>query len=186
MNCSIPAGPSGDCIPMKRIKTEPPDGEIIQVTVPGKCALAWQPLSLKIVHLLNYKDSIQRCSFHRLSLTFLCDTTSHTAKLQDGVFDFYTLPTHSVRRHKQAFYTTGTFRPPLGTSSWSCVSAQSCKSLWKINVCFPRRWHKWRGAQRVCGRAGRRRSVSSHSLALCSLCSPRSPCSPSPNGKPCR
>ncbi|XP_070838326.1 general transcription factor II-I repeat domain-containing protein 1 isoform X2 [Chaetodon trifascialis] len=28
------AGPSGDCIPMKRIKTEPPDGEIIQVTVP--------------------------------------------------------------------------------------------------------------------------------------------------------
>ncbi|XP_062289170.1 general transcription factor II-I repeat domain-containing protein 1 isoform X2 [Scomber scombrus] len=28
------AGPSGDCIPLKRIKTEPPDGEIIQVTVP--------------------------------------------------------------------------------------------------------------------------------------------------------
>ncbi|KAM7373997.1 hypothetical protein PAMP_006677 [Pampus punctatissimus] len=27
-------GPSGDCIPLKRIKTEPPDGEIIQVTVP--------------------------------------------------------------------------------------------------------------------------------------------------------
>lgn len=28
------AGPSGDCIPLRRIKTEPPDGEIIQVTVP--------------------------------------------------------------------------------------------------------------------------------------------------------
>ncbi|KAK5858273.1 hypothetical protein PBY51_002426 [Eleginops maclovinus] len=28
------AGPSADCIPLKRIKTEPPDGEIIQVTVP--------------------------------------------------------------------------------------------------------------------------------------------------------
>ncbi|XP_064208222.1 general transcription factor II-I repeat domain-containing protein 1 isoform X2 [Anguilla rostrata] len=28
------AGPSGDCIPLKKIKTEPPDGEIIQVTVP--------------------------------------------------------------------------------------------------------------------------------------------------------
>ncbi|XP_054482563.1 LOW QUALITY PROTEIN: general transcription factor II-I repeat domain-containing protein 1 [Anoplopoma fimbria] len=28
------AGPSGDCIPLKRIKTEPPDGDIIQVTVP--------------------------------------------------------------------------------------------------------------------------------------------------------
>ncbi|XP_061904912.1 general transcription factor II-I repeat domain-containing protein 1 isoform X1 [Entelurus aequoreus] len=28
------AGPSGDCIPPKRIKTEPPDGEIIQITVP--------------------------------------------------------------------------------------------------------------------------------------------------------
>uniref|UniRef100_A0A8C7II29 GTF2I repeat domain containing 1 n=1 Tax=Oncorhynchus kisutch TaxID=8019 RepID=A0A8C7II29_ONCKI len=28
--------PSGDCIPLKKIKTEPPDGEIIQVTVPGK------------------------------------------------------------------------------------------------------------------------------------------------------
>ncbi|KAM3601084.1 uncharacterized protein V6R79_007447 [Siganus canaliculatus] len=28
------AGPSGDCVPLKRIKTEPPDGEIIQVTVP--------------------------------------------------------------------------------------------------------------------------------------------------------
>ncbi|XP_060912107.1 general transcription factor II-I repeat domain-containing protein 1 isoform X1 [Labrus mixtus] len=28
------AGPSGDCIPLKRIKTEPPDGEIVQVMVP--------------------------------------------------------------------------------------------------------------------------------------------------------
>lgn len=28
------AGPSGDCIPLKRIKTEPPDGEVIQVKVP--------------------------------------------------------------------------------------------------------------------------------------------------------
>ncbi|XP_040037100.2 general transcription factor II-I repeat domain-containing protein 1 isoform X1 [Gasterosteus aculeatus] len=28
------AGPSVDCIPLKRIKTEPPDGDIIQVTVP--------------------------------------------------------------------------------------------------------------------------------------------------------
>lgn len=28
------AGPSGDCAPLKRIKTEPPDGEIIQITVP--------------------------------------------------------------------------------------------------------------------------------------------------------
>uniref|UniRef100_A0A8C3APA9 GTF2I repeat domain containing 1 n=1 Tax=Cyclopterus lumpus TaxID=8103 RepID=A0A8C3APA9_CYCLU len=28
--------PSGDCIPLKRIKTEPPDGDIIQVTVPGE------------------------------------------------------------------------------------------------------------------------------------------------------
>ncbi|TRY83601.1 hypothetical protein DNTS_021446 [Danionella cerebrum] len=28
------AGPSGDCLPLKKIKTEPPDGEIIQVTVP--------------------------------------------------------------------------------------------------------------------------------------------------------
>ncbi|XP_046877037.1 general transcription factor II-I repeat domain-containing protein 1 isoform X3 [Hypomesus transpacificus] len=30
------AGPSGDCIPLKKIKTEPPDGEIIQVTVPAE------------------------------------------------------------------------------------------------------------------------------------------------------
>lgn len=29
------SGPSGDCLPLKKIKTEPPDGEIIQVTVPG-------------------------------------------------------------------------------------------------------------------------------------------------------
>ncbi|CAM9342617.1 unnamed protein product [Lampetra planeri] len=28
------AGPSGDCIPLKRIKAEPPDGDIIQITVP--------------------------------------------------------------------------------------------------------------------------------------------------------
>ncbi|XP_041657317.1 general transcription factor II-I repeat domain-containing protein 1 isoform X2 [Cheilinus undulatus] len=28
------AGPSGDCIPLKRIKTEPPDGEVVQVMVP--------------------------------------------------------------------------------------------------------------------------------------------------------
>lgn len=33
---SVPAGPSGDCVPAKRIKTEPPDGDIIQVTVPGE------------------------------------------------------------------------------------------------------------------------------------------------------
>ncbi|XP_077448011.1 general transcription factor II-I repeat domain-containing protein 1 isoform X1 [Stigmatopora argus] len=30
------AGPSGDCIPLKRIKTEPPDADIIQVTVPAE------------------------------------------------------------------------------------------------------------------------------------------------------
>uniref|UniRef100_G3QCE2 GTF2I repeat domain containing 1 n=1 Tax=Gasterosteus aculeatus aculeatus TaxID=481459 RepID=G3QCE2_GASAC len=30
------AGPSVDCIPLKRIKTEPPDGDIIQVTVPAE------------------------------------------------------------------------------------------------------------------------------------------------------
>lgn len=29
------SGPSGDCLPLKKIKTEPPDGDIIQVTVPG-------------------------------------------------------------------------------------------------------------------------------------------------------
>ncbi|KAM9781044.1 general transcription factor II-I repeat domain-containing protein 1 isoform 2-T2 [Syngnathus typhle] len=29
------AGPSVDCLPIKRIKTEPPDGDIIQVTVPA-------------------------------------------------------------------------------------------------------------------------------------------------------
>ncbi|XP_037125349.1 general transcription factor II-I repeat domain-containing protein 1 isoform X2 [Syngnathus acus] len=29
------AGPSADCLPIKRIKTEPPDGDIIQVTVPA-------------------------------------------------------------------------------------------------------------------------------------------------------
>ncbi|KAL0994593.1 hypothetical protein UPYG_G00124560 [Umbra pygmaea] len=28
------AGPSGDCIPLKKIKSEPPDGDVIQVTVP--------------------------------------------------------------------------------------------------------------------------------------------------------
>uniref|UniRef100_A0A3P9KG12 GTF2I repeat domain containing 1 n=1 Tax=Oryzias latipes TaxID=8090 RepID=A0A3P9KG12_ORYLA len=28
------AGPSGDCAPLRRIKTEPPEGEIIQITVP--------------------------------------------------------------------------------------------------------------------------------------------------------
>uniref|UniRef100_A0A3Q2XSK4 GTF2I repeat domain containing 1 n=1 Tax=Hippocampus comes TaxID=109280 RepID=A0A3Q2XSK4_HIPCM len=30
-----PTGPSADCLPVKRIKTEPPDGDIIQVTVPA-------------------------------------------------------------------------------------------------------------------------------------------------------
>ncbi|XP_024119423.1 general transcription factor II-I repeat domain-containing protein 1 isoform X2 [Oryzias melastigma] len=34
MKSSIPAGPSGDCAPLRRIKTEPPEGEIIQITVP--------------------------------------------------------------------------------------------------------------------------------------------------------
>lgn len=36
MKSSIPAGPSGDCAPLRRIKTEPPEGEIIQITVPGE------------------------------------------------------------------------------------------------------------------------------------------------------
>ncbi|KAI5608378.1 general transcription factor II-I repeat domain-containing protein 1 isoform X1, partial [Silurus asotus] len=29
------AGPSGDCVSLKKVKTEPPDGDIIQVTVPA-------------------------------------------------------------------------------------------------------------------------------------------------------
>uniref|UniRef100_H3CGH0 GTF2I repeat domain containing 1 n=1 Tax=Tetraodon nigroviridis TaxID=99883 RepID=H3CGH0_TETNG len=33
-SASVPAGPSGDRLPAKRIKSEPPDGDIIQVTVP--------------------------------------------------------------------------------------------------------------------------------------------------------
>ncbi|XP_029924278.1 general transcription factor II-I repeat domain-containing protein 1 isoform X2 [Myripristis murdjan] len=37
------AGPSGDCIPVKRIKTEPPDGEIIQVTVPDASMSGEEP-----------------------------------------------------------------------------------------------------------------------------------------------
>ncbi|XP_076017408.1 general transcription factor II-I repeat domain-containing protein 1 isoform X2 [Genypterus blacodes] len=37
------AGPSGDCIPLKRIKTEPPDGEIIQVTVPDASTSGEEP-----------------------------------------------------------------------------------------------------------------------------------------------
>ncbi|XP_063060091.1 general transcription factor II-I repeat domain-containing protein 1 isoform X2 [Engraulis encrasicolus] len=37
------AGPSGDCVPMKKIKTEPPDGDIIQVTVPETTATAEEP-----------------------------------------------------------------------------------------------------------------------------------------------
>lgn len=37
------AGPSGDCIPLKKIKTEPPDGEIIQVTVPDASVSAEEP-----------------------------------------------------------------------------------------------------------------------------------------------
>ncbi|KAG9282034.1 general transcription factor II-I repeat domain-containing protein 1 isoform X1 [Astyanax mexicanus] len=37
------AGPSGDCVPLKKIKTEPPDGEIIQVTVPESTAPSEEP-----------------------------------------------------------------------------------------------------------------------------------------------
>ncbi|KAM9332064.1 general transcription factor II-I repeat domain-containing protein 1 [Pholidichthys leucotaenia] len=37
------AGPSGDCIPLRRIKTEPPDGEVIQVTVPDAGANGEEP-----------------------------------------------------------------------------------------------------------------------------------------------
>ncbi|XP_042580854.1 general transcription factor II-I repeat domain-containing protein 1-like isoform X5 [Cyprinus carpio] len=37
------AGPSGDCLPLKKIKTEPPDGEIIQVTVPESSASTEEP-----------------------------------------------------------------------------------------------------------------------------------------------
>lgn len=34
------SGPSGDCVSLKKVKTEPPDGEIIQVTVPGTSAVS--------------------------------------------------------------------------------------------------------------------------------------------------
>ncbi|XP_061606674.1 general transcription factor II-I repeat domain-containing protein 1 [Phyllopteryx taeniolatus] len=37
------AGPSVDCIPVKRIKTEPPDGDIIQVTVPEASSSVEEP-----------------------------------------------------------------------------------------------------------------------------------------------
>ncbi|XP_034033638.1 general transcription factor II-I repeat domain-containing protein 1 isoform X2 [Thalassophryne amazonica] len=37
------AGPSGDCAPVKRIKAEPPDGEIIQVTVPDATSSGEEP-----------------------------------------------------------------------------------------------------------------------------------------------
>ncbi|KAM8899079.1 general transcription factor II-I repeat domain-containing protein 1 isoform 2-T3 [Spinachia spinachia] len=37
------AGPSGDRIPLKRIKTEPPDGDIIQVTVPEVGSVGEEP-----------------------------------------------------------------------------------------------------------------------------------------------
>ncbi|XP_051973495.1 general transcription factor II-I repeat domain-containing protein 1-like isoform X5 [Xyrauchen texanus] len=40
------AGPSGDCLPLKKIKTEPPDGEIIQVTVPESSAPTEEPSEL--------------------------------------------------------------------------------------------------------------------------------------------
>ncbi|XP_053341580.1 general transcription factor II-I repeat domain-containing protein 1 isoform X3 [Clarias gariepinus] len=36
-------GPSGDCVPLKKVKTEPPDGEIIQVTVPENTAAPEEP-----------------------------------------------------------------------------------------------------------------------------------------------
>lgn len=64
VNCWIPAGPSGDCIPLKRIKTEPPDGEIIQVTVPGECA----EKDHKHLHFYNHKQDPEMC-FHTSSLT---------------------------------------------------------------------------------------------------------------------
>uniref|UniRef100_A0A3B4WPZ9 GTF2I repeat domain containing 1 n=1 Tax=Seriola lalandi dorsalis TaxID=1841481 RepID=A0A3B4WPZ9_SERLL len=54
MNCSIPAGPSGDCIPLKRIKTEPPDGEIIQVTVPVSSSIS--PLSSSSAEALGLPE----------------------------------------------------------------------------------------------------------------------------------
>ncbi|XP_029956012.1 general transcription factor II-I repeat domain-containing protein 1 isoform X2 [Salarias fasciatus] len=37
------AGPSADCVPLRRIKTEPPDGEIIQITVPEAGASGEEP-----------------------------------------------------------------------------------------------------------------------------------------------
>ncbi|XP_053474245.1 general transcription factor II-I repeat domain-containing protein 1 isoform X2 [Ictalurus furcatus] len=37
------AGPSGDCVALKKVKTEPPDGEIIQVTVPENTAASEEP-----------------------------------------------------------------------------------------------------------------------------------------------
>uniref|UniRef100_A0A3B3Q1G2 GTF2I repeat domain containing 1 n=3 Tax=Paramormyrops kingsleyae TaxID=1676925 RepID=A0A3B3Q1G2_9TELE len=36
-------GPSADCVPVKKIKTEPPDGEIIQVTIPDTSVSVEEP-----------------------------------------------------------------------------------------------------------------------------------------------
>lgn len=43
----IPAGPSGDAVPVRRIKMEPPEGDVIQVTVPGKSADSPPPVGLR-------------------------------------------------------------------------------------------------------------------------------------------
>uniref|UniRef100_A0A4W6CTJ0 GTF2I repeat domain containing 1 n=1 Tax=Lates calcarifer TaxID=8187 RepID=A0A4W6CTJ0_LATCA len=64
MNCSFPTGPSGDCIPLKRIKTEPPDGEIIQVTVPGNVF----QISLAILQVSSSVSAFSSSSAEALGL----------------------------------------------------------------------------------------------------------------------
>uniref|UniRef100_A0AAX7SE70 GTF2I repeat domain containing 1 n=1 Tax=Astatotilapia calliptera TaxID=8154 RepID=A0AAX7SE70_ASTCA len=93
MNCSIPAGPSGDCIPLRRIKTEPPDGEIIQVTVPGKRAHAWLPLSLRFVSF-----------FHSFVLTFPVFPSSAEAL---GLPEPTKVPYSKFQMYPEDLYVTG-------------------------------------------------------------------------------
>lgn len=65
------SGPSGDCLPLKKIKTEPPDGEIIQVTVPGMVS---QSHSKPHTESFNISGLVPQVlfSFFALLLTIIC------------------------------------------------------------------------------------------------------------------
>ncbi|XP_028321715.1 general transcription factor II-I repeat domain-containing protein 1 isoform X3 [Gouania willdenowi] len=56
------AGPSGDSVPLRRIKTEPPDGEIVQITVPESGPSLEEPTEPVLDPAISCPSTVSPCA----------------------------------------------------------------------------------------------------------------------------